>query len=133
MKTVRIFTDGASRGNPGPAGIGVVVSDGKREIEISRPIGRTTNNVAEYRALIAGLELARELKAETVELYTDSELLVKQIKGLYRVRDRKLQGLWQEVVRLLSHFKSYSIIHIPREENTRADRLANQALKERRL
>lgn len=133
MKTVKIFTDGASSGNPGPSGIGVVITDGKREIEISRPIGRATNNIAEYRALIAGLEIARDLNAEAVEIYADSELLVKQIKGLYKVRDIKLLNLWHMVNRLLSFFKTYSITHITREENWKADRLARQALKEKKL
>lgn len=133
MKILKIFTDGASSGNPGPAGIGVVITDGKKEIEISRPIGKATNNIAEYRALIAGLEAAHELKAEAVEIYADSELLVKQIKGLYKVRDKKLLVLWQRAMRLLSFFKSYAITHIPREENRKADRLAREALKEKSL
>ncbi|MCX7794023.1 MAG: ribonuclease HI family protein [Thermodesulfovibrionales bacterium] len=133
MKTVKIFSDGASRGNPGPAGIGVVIAEDKKEIEISRPIGRATNNIAEYMALIAGLEAAHRLKAEAVEIYSDSELLVKQIKGLYKVRDKKLLALWQRVNRLLGLFKAYTITHIPREENRKADSLARQALKEKQL
>lgn len=133
MKTVKIFSDGASSGNPGPAAIGVVITDGKREIEISRPIGRATNNIAEYKALIAGLEIARDLNADAVEIYADSELLVKQVKGLYKVKDIKLLGLWRMVNKLLSFFKTYSITHIPREQNKKADRLARQALKEKRL
>lgn len=133
MKTVKIFSDGASSGNPGPAAIGVVITDGKREIEISRPIGRATNNIAEYKALIAGLEIARDLNADAVEIYADSELLVKQVKGLYKVKDIKLLGLWRMVNKLLSFFKTYSITHIPREQNKKADSLARQALKEKRL
>lgn len=133
MKTVKIFSDGASSGNPGPAAIGVVITDGKREIEISRPIGRATNNMAEYKALIAGLEIARDLNADAVEIYADSELLVKQVKGLYKVKDIKLLGLWRMVNKLLSFFKTYSITRIPREQNRKADQLARQALKEKRL
>lgn len=133
MKTVKIFSDGASSGNPGPAAIGVVITDGKREIEISRPIGRATNNIAEYKALIAGLEIARDLNADAVEIYADSELLVKQVKGFYKVKDIKLLGLWRMVNKLLSFFKTYSITHIPREQNKKADSLARQALKEKRL
>ncbi len=133
MNVLKLFSDGASSGNPGPAGIGVVITDGKEEIEISKPIGIATNNIAEYRALIAGLKKALELRAEAVEIYADSELLVRQIKGLYKVRDKELLRLWKKTKDLLGHFKSYSITHIPREENRRADRLARQALKEKKL
>ncbi|MFN3739822.1 MAG: ribonuclease HI family protein [Thermodesulfovibrionales bacterium] len=133
MKALKLFSDGASSGNPGPAGIGVVIMDGKEEIEISKPIGIATNNVAEYRALIAGLEKAIKLGAEAVEIYADSELVVRQIKGLYKVRDEDLLRLWKKTNDLLRRFKSYSITHIPREENRKADRLARQALKEKKL
>lgn len=133
MNVLKLFSDGASSGNPGPAGIGVIITDGKQEIEISKPIGIATNNIAEYRALIAGLEKAIELKAEAVEIYADSELLVRQIKGLYKVRDEDLLRLWKKTKDLLRRFKYYSITHIPREENKKADRLARQALKEKKL
>ncbi len=133
MNILKLFSDGASSGNPGPAGIGVVITDGEQEIEISKPIGIATNNIAEYRALIAGLEKAIELRAEAVEIYADSELLVRQIKGLYKVRDEDLLRLWKKTNDLLRRFKSYSINHIPREENKKADRLARQALKEKKL
>jgi ribonuclease HI len=128
-KVLRVFTDGASKGNPGPSGIGVVLVDGKREIEISKSIGTATNNIAEYKAVIAGLEKALELKAEAVELYSDSELLVRQLKGIYKVRDKKLLKLWEQTNNLLARFKTYKLNHIPRERNVRADSLARQAIK----
>jgi ribonuclease HI len=127
MRTLKIFTDGASSGNPGPAGIGAVVING-REIEISQSIGIATNNVAEYKAAIIALEKAIELKAEAVEIYSDSELLVRQLKGIYKVRDKELLNLWEKVHKLLQRFKAYSINYIPREDNRRADRLARQAI-----
>ncbi len=127
MKTFRIFIDGASKGNPGPAGIGVVIVNEKEEIELSRPIGITTNNVAEYKALITGLEKALQMRSEIVHIYSDSELLVRQIKGIYRVRDGELLKLWKRAMGLLSKLKGYTITHIPREENRRADRLAREA------
>jgi len=127
MRTLKIFTDGASRGNPGPAGIGAVVING-REIEISQSIGIATNNVAEYKATIIALQKAIELKAEAVEIYSDSELLVRQLKGIYKVRDKELLNLWEKTHKLLQRFKAYSINYIPREDNRRADRLARQAI-----
>jgi ribonuclease HI len=125
-----VYTDGASSGNPGPASVGAVIKDGQgRTISlISRRIGYATNNQAEYRAIIAALEEAARLGAEEVDIKSDSELVVKQLKGLYRVKKASLRPLYQEVVQLASSFKAFSIIHIPRTQNTEADRLANQAL-----
>ncbi len=129
---IRIYTDGASSGNPGPSGIGVVIEFDGRTVEISRSIGKGTNNVAEYRALIAGLEKARELSGgspKDVEIFSDSELLVRQLNGIYRVKDLNLRRLWEKVNELLKGFRSYRIIHISREENMRADELAKRAIK----
>lgn len=128
MKTLKVFTDGASRGNPGPAGIGVVIIDGNKKIEISQLIGITTNNVAEYKAVIAALKKAIELQGDSVELYSDSELLVRQLNGIYKVRDKALLRLWQEIKALLKKFKTCTITHIPRQENYLADKLAREAL-----
>ncbi len=128
MKTLKVFTDGASKGNPGPAAIGAVVIDGNKEIEISEPIGVATNNVAEYRAAIRALEIAIKLKADAIELYSDSELLIRQLKGIYKVKDSKLLKLYQRIQNLLGQFKDYTITHIPRQMNSRADSLARKAL-----
>jgi ribonuclease HI len=129
-KRLIVYTDGASSGNPGPASIGAVIKDGQgRAISrISRRIGYATNNQAEYRAIIAALEEAARLGAEEVDIKSDSELVVKQLKGRYRVKKATLRPLYQEVVRLTGSLGAFSITHIPRTQNTEADRLANQAL-----
>ena len=133
MKTKRvvIFTDGASRGNPGPAAIGAIIKDeqGNPITSISQPIGRTTNNQAEYRALIAALEEAKRLGVDQVDICSDSEWLVKQISGRYRVKAASIKPLYQRVRQLQSQFKGFTITHIPRSENAEADSLANMALK----
>ena len=125
-----LYTDGASRGNPGPAAIGAVIRDGKGRVltRISRSIGRTTNNQAEYRAIIAALEEASRLGAEQVEVRSDSELAVRQINGRYRVKNKALKPLHQRVRELLSLFQAFAIVAIPRHQNAEADRLSNAAL-----
>lgn len=123
----QLYCDGASRGNPGDAGIGcLIVLDNKR-IEISEYIGKTTNNVAEYTALIKGLQEALKHEVEEIEIFSDSELLVYQINGVYKVRNKKLIPLYEKVKELLNKFKKYQIAHIYREENSVADRLAKEA------
>ena len=128
---VTIFTDGASQGNPGPSAIGVIIRDGQgRPIaRISQGIGRATNNQAEYRAIIAALEEALRLGSRQVELNSDSELLVRQLTGKYRVKNAALKPLYQQVRQLQSRLESLTINHIPREQNQEADKLANAALK----
>jgi len=128
---VVVCCDGASRGNPGPAAIGVVLLDsaGREVLGWGEPIGRATNNVAEYRAAIAGLEKALELGARSVELRADSELLVHQINGRYRVKNAGLRPLHAKVSELLGRFERWSARHIPREKNARADALAGAAAK----
>ncbi|MCS7203299.1 MAG: ribonuclease HI family protein [Thermodesulfovibrio sp.] len=123
----QLYCDGASRGNPGDAGIGCVIILNNKKIEISEYIGKTTNNVAEYKALIRGLEEIIKQNAEEVEIFLDSELLVMQIKGSYKVRSKKLIPLYKQVKELLSKFKKYQIFHIYRDENYYADRLAKKA------
>lgn len=125
-----IHVDGASRGNPGPAGIGVVIEDeqGITKARISGYIGETTNNQAEYRALIMGLREAAKLKAEHVDIRTDSKLLAEQVQGNYRVRNANLRLLFQQVKQLLADFESFTITFIPRYQNATADALANKAL-----
>ncbi|GIV20613.1 MAG: ribonuclease H [Armatimonadota bacterium] len=126
---MKLYIDGASRGNPGKAGIGVLLCNdtGEPLKEISESIGETTNNVAEYRALIRALEEARALGADAVEVYTDSELLARQINGLYGVHSSHLQPLFHRARALLRLFKSASVQHIPRSRNQIADRLAKAA------
>ena len=127
---VRLYTDGAARGNPGPASIGVALLNPRGKVlrEIGERLGVTTNNVAEYRALLRGLEEARALGADEVHVFMDSELVVRQILGEYRVKDEKLQPLAAAAQARLRAFRAFTISHIPREQNTRADRLANRAL-----
>lgn len=130
LSVVTLAVDGASRGNPGPAGIGAAIIDhnGKSLAELSRYIGRATNNEAEYQALVAGLELARERKHPGLVIQTDSELMAKQIKGEYRVKEERLREYYARAHRLLEGFKSWEIRAVPRTQNRLADRLSNIAI-----
>ena len=130
IERVVIHTDGASRGNPGPAAIGVTIKDerGRFITSISQRIGKATNNQAEYRAIIAALEEATRLGARRVDIKMDSELVVKQINGEYRVKKATLKPLYQQVKQLLSLLEGFTITHIPRRQNAEADKLANKAL-----
>ncbi|MDP2708634.1 MAG: ribonuclease HI family protein [bacterium] len=125
-----IFTDGGARGNPGPAGIGAVILDerGNAVAEISEYIGEATNNQAEYRALLAGLTKAKELGGQELEVFLDSELVVKQLNREYRVKDKYLAPLFVSVYNISLCFKKISFRHIRREKNTLADKLVNLAL-----
>ncbi len=129
-KTPVAYSDGASRGNPGPAAVGIVLldRDGSELWSEGRRIGRATNNVAEYRGALAALEKARELGLDELELRMDSELVVKQLNGEYRVKDPSLALLKHDVDALLTSFRSVRIRHVRREENRDTDRLANEAL-----
>jgi ribonuclease HI len=129
-ETLILYVDGASRGNPGPAAIGVTIRDENRQMiaTISARIGETTNNRAEYAALIAGLKKAISLGAKRITVNSDSELLVKQIQGLYRIKNPGLRPLYSEAVQLVYTLASFKIESIPRELNREADRLANMAL-----
>ncbi|RME19651.1 MAG: reverse transcriptase-like protein [Deltaproteobacteria bacterium] len=135
MRKVSVWADGAARGNPGPAAAGVILLDesGNELAAFGKYLGRTTNNVAEYLALVAGLEKAMELGADAVEVNMDSELVVRQIQGRYRVRKKHLQPLWRKAMGLLGSFGRWSIRHVPREDNRGADALANRALDEHEL
>jgi ribonuclease HI len=128
-----IYIDGASRGNPGRAGAGIWITDreGRKISEVSRYLGHKTNNEAEYWALLLGLREAKRLGGNTLQIYTDSELVERQIKGVYRVKDLNLKALHQTVLQSLKTFSSFEIESIPREENKEADRLANQAIQRR--
>jgi len=125
-----VACDGASRGNPGPAGVGVQITaeDGRVVSEIARGIGETTNNVAEYTAVIEGLALADELGARTVMLRSDSLLLINQLTGRYRVKSPHLQPLHRRARSIAAGFEHISFEHVPREENVEADRLANEGV-----
>ena len=131
MKLV-INVDGGARGNPGPAAIGVVVSDADGTVldELAEPIGRATNNVAEYRALLRGIEWARGLGADELEIVGDSELVARQVTGAYKVKHPSMRPLYEEAVAALRAFDRWSIRTVPREANARADALVNRALDE---
>lgn len=125
-----VYADGASRGNPGPASIGAAIfnPDGNEAHAVSERIGHTTNNDAEYRAAIAGLEAALALGARNVELRMDSELVVRQLLGHYRVRNPRLKPLFGRLLELRRQFDVFAVNHVPRTLNKRADQLANLAL-----
>ena len=130
MKRVVIYADGASRGNPGPAAIGAVIKDerGRLIASISQRIGKATNNQAEYRAIIAALEEADRLGARQVDIKMDSELVVRQINGEYRVKKATLKPLYQQVKQRQGLLEGFTITHILRQQNIEADKLANKAL-----
>lgn len=130
LKRVVIYADGASRGNPGPAAIGAVIKDerGRLIASISQRIGKATNNQAEYRAIITALEEADRLGARQVDIKMDSELVVKQINGEYRVKKATLKPLYQQVKQRQGSLEGFTITHILRQQNIEADKLANKAL-----
>jgi len=131
--TLHLFTDGGSRGNPGQAAIGCILEDparGETLREHFECIGIATNNVAEYRALIEGLKIAKRYRPNTIICHLDSELLVKQLNGEYRVRMHTLLPFFEEIQDLLAEFPDVTFTHIPREDNYRADALVNKALDE---
>jgi len=130
MEKLIIFTDGGARGNPGPGGIGAVIydEDKKKIAEISEFLGHSTNNQAEYKAVIAAMKKAKELKAEILEFFLDSELVVKQLKREYKVKNPDLAPLFLQIYNLEMGFKKISFHHIPRERNKEADALANMAM-----
>lgn len=125
-----LHTDGGARGNPGPAGIGVVLADEHGEViaDIARGIGATTNNVAEYRALIAGLELALERGIAELDVYLDSKLVVSQVLGEWKIKDERLRALAAKAQILMGKFDAITIQHVRREQNAAADALANQGM-----
>lgn len=130
-KEVELYIDGASKGNPGPSGIGVVICKDTETIKnISSYIGNTTNNVAEYTALIFGLQEALMLKAKNIRINTDSQLLYRQLKKIYKVKSPDILRLYNQVTHLISGFGEVSINNISRSANRGADKLANKAIKE---
>ena len=131
MKLV-VNVDGGARGNPGPAAIGVVVSDPHGQVidELAERIGVATNNVAEYRAVLRGIEWARGLGADQIEIVGDSELVARQLTGAYKVKHPAMKPLYEEAIAALGAFARWSIRTVPRSENARADELVNRALDE---
>ena len=132
--TLHAFTDGASRGNPGESGIGILVKDGNDEIlfSLNGYIGTTTNNVAEYRALLTLLQKMAGMTCTHLVVHSDSELMVRQVNGKYKVRDRELRKYYQQVLSAISSLPfTVELKHIPREENRDADRLANLGIDTR--
>jgi len=130
VSKVTVNVDGGARGNPGPAAIGIVLRDAEDEVleKVGEKIGEATNNVAEYKALLRGIELAAGHGASELELIGDSELVVRQVEGRYKVKNAGMKELHDEVVRALRDFDSWSIRHVRRAENADADRLVNEAL-----
>ncbi len=131
MKRATLYTDGGARGNPGPAGIGFVLSGvGSAPILYKEYIGNGTNNQAEYRALLSGIARAKKEGVQDLVCYLDSELVVKQVRGEYRVKNEELKILLGEIKKLLPVFASISFHHVPRNKNKIADKLVNEALDE---
>jgi ribonuclease HI len=132
-KRTRLYTDGAARGNPGPAGAGAVIvnPDGHNVAKVGKFLGDSTNNVAEYMGLILGLRRARAMGIKELDVYSDSELLVKQLAGDYAVKAEHLKSLHEEAKALLGAFSTIQVRHIPREENAQADAMSNRAIDER--
>jgi len=131
---VRVYSDGASRGNPGPAGAGAAILDAEtgEVVELlKRFLGRQTNNVAEYQGAILGLSRARELGVREVELVADSQLMIRQLGGQYQVKNPGIRPLYEQVLGLLKGFAKVKLVHVPRELNTLADEMSNRAIDER--
>jgi ribonuclease HI len=132
VRRVRVFSDGAARGNPGPAGAGAVIldEDGRVLARLGRFLGKQTNNVAEYQALLLGLRRARQMGAREVEVRSDSQLLIRQLQGKYGVKNEVLKRLHEEALALLRSFDRYELVHVPREQNALADEMSNRAIDE---
>ena len=127
---LKIWTDGGSRGNPGPAGAGVFITDGANQELFARGfyLGNTTNNVAEYMGLIHALQKARELGGKSLDIFCDSKLMVKQVNGQYKVKSANLKPLYRQVRELMERFDSVRVQHVYRSDNSKADELVNQAM-----
>ncbi|HSX24689.1 MAG TPA: ribonuclease HI family protein [Candidatus Andersenbacteria bacterium] len=133
MKRGTLFTDGGARGNPGPAAIGFLLSHiGGVPIEYGEYIGTATNNQAEYKALLAGLAAAKKQGIQELQCFLDSELVVKQVRGEYRVKNEELKLLLTEIKKLITYFSSVTFQHVPRSKNAKADKLVNEALDAKR-
>ncbi|RKH19772.1 reverse transcriptase-like protein [Corallococcus praedator] len=133
LNRVRVYSDGAARGNPGPAGAGAVLMDTQGAViaRLGKFLGHQTNNHAEYMGLLLGLQHARTLGAREVEVYADSELLIRQLDGRYQVKSATLKPLFQEAQKLLKTFSKVKLAHVPRAQNAEADEMSNRAIDER--
>lgn len=130
-RALTIFTDGACQGNPGPASIAFVIKENGQDLVVfAQSIGAATNNVAEYTAVIYALQEALMLRADEVTLHTDSELLARQLTGVYKVKEEHIKGLFDQLQHLLKGFKRFEIRHIPREQNNQADTLAKNIIRQ---
>jgi ribonuclease HI len=134
MSSGYLFCDGGARGNPGPAGAGAVLLDMQQQVlaEGNKYLGEATNNVAEYQGLLIGLDLAQKHKIDTLKIRLDSELIVRQITGQYKVKNPGLRPLWEKVQHALQAFARWEIAHVPRAENAHADKLVNLAIDQRK-
>ena len=130
---VRVYSDGAARGNPGPAGAGAILVEPSGQVldRIGKFLGTQTNNFAEYSGLLLGLKRARELGVSEVEVFADSELMIRQLGGRYQVKSASLRPLFDEALKLLNHFERVKLVHVPREMNRAADEMSNRAIDER--
>lgn len=135
MQKIIIYTDGGARGNPGPAGVGVVITDeqGKKIGEYSKYIGIATNNQAEYQGVVLALQKAKTLKAKKIDCYLDSQLVAEQLSRKFKIKDKNLGSLFVKIWNLSLDFEKINFYHIPRERNKEADRLVNKAINTRTL
>ncbi|MDY7228516.1 ribonuclease HI family protein [Hyalangium rubrum] len=133
LPRLRVYSDGAARGNPGPSGAGAVLIEpgGKVVAQLGKYLGHQTNNYAEYSALLLGLKHAKALGAKEVEVFADSELLIRQLGGRYQVKSATLRPLYEEAVKLLNEFSRVKLVHVPREMNAAADEMSNRAIDEK--
>ncbi len=133
LNRVRVYSDGAARGNPGPAGAGAVLVEPSGQIvdRLGKYLGIHTNNYAEYMGLLLGLRRARELGVREVEVFADSELMIRQLGGRYQVKSTSLRPLYQQALKLLNDFSRVKLVHLPREMNSAADEMSNRAIDER--
>jgi ribonuclease HI len=130
---LRLYSDGAARGNPGPSGAGAVLIEpgGQVVARLGKYLGHQTNNYAEYMGLLLGLKHAKTLGAKEIEIFADSELLIRQLGGRYQVKSATLRPLYEEAVKLLNDFSRVKLVHVPREMNAAADEMSNRAIDER--
>jgi ribonuclease HI len=133
ISRMRVYSDGAARGNPGPAGAGAVLVEPSGQVvdRLGKFLGVQTNNFAEYTGLLIGLRRARELGVQEVEVYADSELMIRQLGGRYQVKSTSLRPLYEEALELLNGFSRVKLVHVPREMNAAADEMSNRAIDER--
>lgn len=133
MREFVIYTDGACSGNPGPAGIGFVIKEKNKVLkEVSKSIGQATNNIAEYTALVEALCEAKKLEGELIKVFTDSQLMHRQLIGAYKVKNEVIKKLFDQVQELAGGFAHVEIAHVLREKNKEADKLATQAIKSKK-